>query len=190
MKSTITPSTGPLMELFYRGLSDPDSEVQCNAAFASGLLVEHSEVDLSPQYTQLLQALHPLFDVPADAPATKFNTRDNAAGAVSRIIVKNSAAVPLGQVLPILLGALPLKNDFLENRPLFRCIFHLFRTNAAILHSYLDGLLQIFAHVLDSNGPDQIGDEIRKELISLVNLLNREEPGNVQAVAGLLPFLG
>lgn len=178
------------MELFYRGLSDPDAEVQCNAAFASGLLVEHSEVDLSPQYPQLLQALRPLFSVPSDAPPAKLNTRDNAAGAVSRMIVKNTAAVPLDQVLPILFSALPLKNDFLENRPVFRCIFHLFHTNAHILHPYLDGLLQIFAYVLDPSGPDQVGDEVRKELISLVNLLNREEPGKVQVIAGLVPYLG
>ena len=190
MKGAITPHTEPLLELFYRGLSDPDAEVQCNAAFASGLLVEHSEFDLSPQYPHLLQALRPLCDVPADAPAAQLNTRDNAAGAVSRMIVKNTAAVPVNQVLPILFNALPLKNDFLENRPVFRCIFHLFHTNAPILHPYLDGLLQIFAYVLDPSAPDQVGDEVRKELIGLINLLNREEPAKVQAVAGLVPYLG
>ncbi|OBZ65245.1 putative importin subunit beta-4 [Grifola frondosa] len=129
MKSAITPSTEPLLELFYRALSDDESEVQCNAAFASGLLVEHSEVDLSPQFIHLLAALRPLFVVAHDAPTAKLNARDNAVGAVARMIVKNTAALPLDQVLPVFFEALPLKNDFLENRPVFRAVFHLFKTN-------------------------------------------------------------
>lgn len=188
MKSAITPQTEPLLELFYRALSDTEAEVQTNAAFASGLLVEHSEMDLSPQYLHLLAAYRPLFATANDAPAAKLNARDNAVGAVSRLIVKNTAAVPLDQVLPVLFDALPLKNDFLENRPVFRAIFHLFHTNAQVLHPYLERLLQVFAFVLDPSGPDQIGDEIRAELINLVAMLNQADPGKVQA-AGLGPFL-
>lgn len=188
MRGAITPSTEPLLELFYRALSDPDAEVQSNAAFASGLLVEYSEQDLSPQYLPLLGALRPLFDVPADANSAKLNARDNAAGAVARFILRNSAAVPVDQVLPILIGALPLKNDYLENRPIFRAIFYLFGASPQLLHAYIDALLLVFAHVLDPNGPDQVGDEIRADLIQLIGALNNENPGKVQA-AGLAPFV-
>ncbi|KAI0774802.1 ARM repeat-containing protein [Trametes elegans] len=188
LKSAITPWTEPLMDLFYRALSDEEPEVQCNAAFASGLLIEHSEVDLSPQYLHLLAALRPLFVVAPDAPAAKLNARDNAVGAVGRMIVKNTAAVPLDQVLPVFFDALPLRNDYLENRPVFRAIFHLFSTQPAVLAPYLDKLLHVFAFVLDPNGPDQVGDEIRAELIALLGLLNREEPAKVQA-AGLSAFV-
>ena len=81
MKNAITPWTQPLMDLFYRALGDEEPEVQCNAAFASGLLIEHSEVDLSPQYLQILSALRPMFVVAPDAPSAKLNARDNAVGA-------------------------------------------------------------------------------------------------------------
>ena len=189
MKNSVTPYTQTLMDLFFRGLSDPEPEVQCNAAFASGLLIEHSEVDLSAQYLQILAALRPIFDAAPDAPAAKLNARDNAIGAVARMIVKNTAAVPLDQVLPVFLNALPLRNDYLENRPVFRAIFHLFTTQPALLHPHLDKLLQVFAFVLDpTNTSDQIGDEVRGELIGLIGLLNREEPAKVQS-AGLTPFV-
>ncbi|KAI0793650.1 ARM repeat-containing protein [Fomes fomentarius] len=188
MKSDITPWTQQLMELFFSALSDSEPEVQCNAAFASGLLIEHSTFDLSPQYLQILAALRPIFVVTPDAPTAKFNARDNAVGAVARMIVKNTAAVPLDQVLPVLLDALPLRNDFLENRPVFRAIFHLFNTQPQVLHPHLDKLLHVFACVLDPTGPDQVGDEIRAELIGLIGLLNREEPARVQA-AGLSAFV-
>ncbi len=188
MKNAITPWTQQLMDLFYNALSDEEPEVQCNAAFACGLLIEHSDVDLSPQYLQILAALRPMFVVAPDSPSAKFNARDNAVGAVARMLVKNTAAIPLDQVLPVFIDALPLRNDYLENRPVFRAIFHLFKTQPAVLHPYLDKLLHVFAFVLDPTSEDQIGDEIRAELVGLIGLLNREEPAKVQA-AGLSAFV-
>ena len=145
-------------------------------------------MDLSSQYLNLLAAYRPLFNIPGDAPPTQLNARDNAVGAVSRLIFKNTAALPLDQVLPVLLGAVPLTQDYLENRPLFRAIFHLFNTQPQVVHPYLDKLLMLFAHVLDPSAPDQIGDEIRGDLLRLVNVLNAEEPAKVQA-AGLGVFV-
>ncbi|KAF7423065.1 hypothetical protein PC9H_010259 [Pleurotus ostreatus] len=98
----------------------PEAEVLSNAAFAAGLLIESSDIDLSQQHLHLLGALQPLFVLAPDAPAGKLNARDNAAGAIGRTIIRNTAAIPLGQVLPVFIDALPLKNDYLENRPVFR----------------------------------------------------------------------
>jgi len=188
MKNAVTPSTEPLLDLFYQALSDPDAEVLSNAAFASGLLVEYSEVDLSQQYLPLLGALRPLFDVSPDSPSPKLNAKDNAAGAVARLILRNTGAIPLDQVLPIFVNALPLKDDYLENRPVFRAIFHLTRTNPQALAPYMDKLLSVFATVLDPNGPDQVGDEIRADLIQLISHLNSQDPSKIQA-AGLSAFV-
>ncbi|KAH8108280.1 ARM repeat-containing protein [Phellopilus nigrolimitatus] len=187
MKEAITPSTEPLLSLFYQALSDEDAEVYSNAAFAVGLLVEHSAQDLSPQYQPLLTALHPHFSVPPNSIPAKYNARDNAAGAVARMIVRNAAAIPLADVLPLIIDALPLKNDYLENRPVFRALFLLFHTQPGVLIQYIDQLLPVFAHVLDPNGPDQLGDETRTELLNLVGALNAENPAKVRA-AGITAF--
>ncbi|KAJ7720579.1 armadillo-type protein [Mycena maculata] len=188
MKGAITPSTEPLLELCHRALSDPDADVLSNAAFAVGLLVENTDMDLTAQYLQLLAALRPLFNVQPESPANAMNARDNAAGAVARMIIRNVAAVPLDQVLPILIAALPLRHDVLENRPIFRALFFLFRTNGVVLHPYIGNLLPVFAHVLDPAAPDQIGDEIRAELIQLIGALNAQDAGAIQA-AGLSVFV-
>jgi hypothetical protein len=188
MKSEITPTTEPLLELFYQALGDEEPEVQCNSAFAVGLLVEHTQKDLSLQYPHLLSALRPLFEVPPNSPLSKRKAHDNAAGAVSRLIVRNSAAVPLDQVIPVLVNALPLHHDFLENPPVFKAIFHLFSTNPQALHPHSDKLLEVFRAVLEPSVPDQISDETRAELIELIVALNKEAPEKVQA-AGLGPFI-
>jgi hypothetical protein len=188
MKGAITPSTEPLLDLFWRAISDQDAEVQSNAAFATGLLVENSEQDLSPQYIALLGALQPLFNIPADAPAPRLNARDNACGTVARLILRNAAAVPLAQVLPVLIGALPLQNDLLENRPIFRAVLFLFQTQPDVLSPYLDALLRVFAHVMDPSKQDQVGDEVRAGLIGLIGALHAQSPEKVRQ-AGLTPFV-
>ncbi|KIY45024.1 ARM repeat-containing protein [Fistulina hepatica ATCC 64428] len=188
MKNAITPHTGPLLALFHTALGDPEAEVKSNAAFALGLLVENSEQDLSAEYLPLLGALRPLFDVPEGGSPPQYNARDNACGAVSRLIVRNINALPLEQVLPVLLQALPLKNDFLENRPVFRAIFHLYQTNDGALEPYTDHLLRVFAYVLNPENGDQVSEDIRAQLLQLVQGLNGRFPAQVQS-AGLGPYL-
>ena len=188
MKSEITPTTEPLLELFYRALGDEEAEVRCNAAFAAGLLVEHTQKDLSPQYLHLLSALRPLLEAPPDASISRWKAHDNAVGAISRLIVRNTAAVPLDHVLPVIINALPLRHDFLENPPVFKAIFHLFGTNPQALHPFSDRLLEVFRAVLEPSVPDMVNDETRAGLIELIGALNKEAPEKVQA-AGLGPFV-
>ncbi|KAJ7508279.1 armadillo-type protein [Mycena galericulata] len=187
MKGAITPFTEPLLRLCYRALSDPDAKVLSHAAFAVGLLVENSDIDLSTQYLQLLAALRPLFNVMLDSPDA-MEARDHAAGAVARLIVRNVAAVPLPQVLPILVAALPLRLAVLENRPILRALLFLFQTNGAALRPYIGDLLPVFAHVLYPAARGQLGDELCAELIRLIGALNAQDAGAIEA-AGLSVFV-
>ncbi|KAG8924491.1 hypothetical protein FRC02_010395, partial [Tulasnella sp. 418] len=188
MKGGITQFTEPVLELTFVALSDEDPEVRSNAAFACGVLIENSDQDVSAQYMHLLGALRPLFDVTPNSSQAEMHARDNAAGAVSRMIVKNSAALPLEQILPVLFGALPLKNDYLENTPLYRAIFHLFQTNPQIIMPHVDLLLPAFAVVLDPNGEDQLISEFRGDLVSLIGALNGQIPDKI-AASGLTAYL-
>lgn len=86
------------------------------------------------------------------------------------------------------MGALPLKHDFLENRPVFRAIFHLFNINPDILAPHIDHLLAVFAFVLDPESIEMIGEETRAELIRVVKLLGGSVPDKVKAV-GLGTYL-
>lgn len=187
MKGAISPHTDKLLSLLDRALTDEEYEVLSNAAFAIGLLIEHSTIDLSQHLGHILQALHRLFILPSNATAAQQNAKDNAAGAVGRIIIRYANFIPLEQVLPVFLGALPLK-DHLENRPVFRALFQLFETHGTLLYPYLDQLLPVFGYVLDPSGKDQLGDDIRPQLIRLIALISQEAPDKVQA-AGLSPYL-
>jgi len=188
MKGGVTPFTQDVFTLISQGFSDEDPEVRSNAAFAMGVLIENSDLDMSGQYLAILTALRPYFVVAEGAPHAQFNAKDNATGCVARMLLKNSTAMPLDQVIPVFISALPLKHDFLENRPVFRALFHLFHTIPDALAPHLDHLLAVFTFVLDPESADMIGDENRAELINLIKLLNGSVPDKVQA-AGLGAYL-
>ena len=151
--------------------------------------MENSDVAWTKEdFEGILFRLRPLFSVPEGAPKAAFNARDNAAGAVSRLILANPSLVPLDTVLPVLYSALPLEHDPLEYRPLFRALFSLYGQNPAYLISYIDTLIPVFARVLDPNLPDEIGTENRAGLLQLLTQINGLVPGRLEA-AGLGVFL-
>jgi hypothetical protein len=97
MKSSITPFTESLLQLFVRALSDPELDVRSNAAFAFGSLAYWSEADLTSYYPKFLSDVQPILENPAtDSEANQ--ARDNASGAISRLILKNAGAIPMDQV--------------------------------------------------------------------------------------------
>lgn len=61
-----------------------------------------------------VQALHPLF-----AETEDNGVRDNACGAVSRMLTSCAAALPLERVVPVLLESLPLREDFDEAKAVY-----------------------------------------------------------------------
>ncbi|KAG1472937.1 hypothetical protein G6F56_001242 [Rhizopus delemar] len=169
IKTAVTPHTDRLLQLFVKACSDEDHSVRSNGAYALGVLVSNSQVDLSTQYPALLTTLYPLFQ-----PQAVPNITDNAAGAVARMIVSRPDAVPLDQVLPVFTSVLPLKADFAENEPVFHCIFQLFRANNSFVHGQVSNFLPIFSHVLMNEG--QILDDTRSELVQLIRALNAQLP--------------
>ncbi|KAG8895285.1 hypothetical protein FRB99_000665 [Tulasnella sp. 403] len=180
--STLCQDLAETMSKVGPGLLKGHAEVRSNAAFACGVLVENSETDTAQGQTMLLSRLKPLFEVGPNSSSPELHGRDNAAGAVSRMILKNAGSLPLEQVLPVLYAALPLKNDYLENAPVYRAIFHLFRTNGQVMLNYVDALLPAFAAVLAPGAEDQLTPDVRAELVQLVHLLKDQVPDKIAAV--------
>jgi hypothetical protein len=129
----VTEFTTELFQLFVKGLTDDEEEVKSNSAYGLGILCEHSRLDLTSHYMQLLQLLSPFFN----KQDSKTNITDNVCGAVARMILRNPERVPLEQVLPIFMKSLPLKKDFQENEPVYRCIFTLLKANNAFVSFFL-----------------------------------------------------
>ncbi|KAL1407538.1 hypothetical protein Q8F55_006971 [Vanrija albida] len=182
LKSGVTAFTQPLLEIISRGLQDEAPEVRSDSAFAAGVLIQNSDTDLSGHYGALLSVLQPFFTPPEHSAPTVYNARDNAAGAVARMVVKNPSVLPLDQVVAALVSVMPLQFDPLENRAVYAAIFSLFRSNSAVLEPHLDQLLQAFAYNLSAEHEDDTTDETKAELRALVEHLKATVPQKVAAV--------
>jgi importin-4 len=112
----VTPYTEKLLKLLLHRISDEDPDTKSNAAYGMGLLITHSTDPATylPTYNQILGKLESLLSIE--------ESQDNAAGCVSRMIIAHPDKVPLDDVLPALVKLLPLKKDYLENKPIYDCI--------------------------------------------------------------------
>ncbi|EPY53488.1 karyopherin Kap123 [Schizosaccharomyces cryophilus OY26] len=162
IESAITPFTADVFTLFMTALEDPEGEVRSNAAYSMGLLCQFSTENLSSEYLNILHKLQPFFTQEIFRTAL-----DNAIGCISRLILHDQNAIPLDQVLPIVFSKLPLKEDYLENAPLYYMILHLYRQKNPVLLQHLGDLIPVFASVL--TGPaEQLNDELRSQILNLL----------------------
>ncbi|ORX93243.1 ARM repeat-containing protein [Basidiobolus meristosporus CBS 931.73] len=169
LKQGVTEFTEDMLNLFLKSLNDEEEEVRSNGAFAIGVLCENASVDLSSQYLTILMGLHPLFQRQSLA-----NMTDNACGALARMIMARPEAVPMDQVLPVFLQALPLRRDFEENEPVYRCIFTLIRANNPIIMSHAQHLIQVFQQVL-SPPEFQLKPKTREEMTEILSALTGQQ---------------
>ena len=121
MREAVAPYTSQLLKLLLHRLSDEDPETKSNAAYGVGLLcASSSSPEIKNSYGAILSKLEPLLH-----SEQKARILDNAAGCVSRMIMKHPDAVPVADVLPHLVELLPLKEDFDENKPVFEMLLKL-----------------------------------------------------------------
>jgi hypothetical protein len=58
---------------------------------------------------------------------------DNALGAVARLILTEMRAIPLEQVVPVIAGALPLREDMAEYYPIYQCLLLLSESSFSLV---------------------------------------------------------
>ncbi|KAH0626147.1 hypothetical protein JD844_000940, partial [Phrynosoma platyrhinos] len=106
-----------LLPLLMGAARDVDKEVRSNAVFGLGVLAEHGGQPMHEHYPKLLGLLSNIISQEQNS-----RVADNVCGAVARMVIANPGGVPIGQVFPVLLHALPLKEDYEEYQTIFRCI--------------------------------------------------------------------
>lgn len=201
MGSQVTPSTSLLLKLLLHRMSDEDSETKSNAAYAIGVLQQHSQNDqeILKNFPTILNKLEPLLRT------DEARCKDNAAGCVSRMILKHPSNIPIPQVLPALIEILPLREDFEENEPVYEMIVQLCKQFAPTLLnrsfeqtdfstdsqgnqtiiSQTPRLLPIIAEVLAPVPEKQIKDETREKLTQLVKFVAGKQPQEVRKYESL-----
>lgn len=181
-----------LMPLVLKEMASSDATNRRNAAFCVGELCKNGGVFALKYYDAVLRALYPLFGETEPDNAV----RDNAAGAVSRMIMVHPESIPLSQVLPVFLKVLPLKEDHEESMAVYSCICHLLLSSNSQILSLVPELVNIFALVAASpEETPEVKAYIGRAFSHLMSVYGQQmqpllanlSPANVNALASLSP---
>lgn len=192
MGSPIAGYIDTVIPLVLKELASSESTNRRNAAFCVGELCKNGGETALKYYGELLRGLYPLFgeSEPDDA------VRDNAAGAVARMIMVHPETIPLNQVLPVFLKVLPLKEDHEESMAVYSCICNLVLSSNPQILSLVPELVNLFAEVVVSpietaETKSQVGRAF-SHLLSLYGhqmdpILGRLPPAHANALALFAP---
>ncbi|XP_007045324.2 PREDICTED: importin-4 isoform X1 [Theobroma cacao] len=181
-----------LMPLVLKELASSSATNRRNAAFCAGELAKNGGESTLKYYTDILRGLYPLFgdSEPDDA------VRDNAAGAVARMIMVHPQSIPLNQVLPVFLRVLPLKEDHEESMAVYNCVSMLVLSSYPQILSLVPELVNIFAQVLVSpEETSEVKAQVGRAFSHLISLYGQEmqpllsnlPPAHANALAAFVP---
>eukprot|EP00249_Psilotum_nudum_P024844 c29306_g1_i2 orf=418-3579(+) len=146
----IGPAIGPyvdvVMPVVIKELASTEATNRRNAAFCVGELCKNGGEIALKYFKSSLFALQSLFGDGETIDAV----RDNAAGAIARMIVAQPQAVPLSQVLHFFISALPLKDDLEESPAVYNCLCNLIFASNSEIRPFIPQLIHVFAQVASS----------------------------------------
>ncbi len=170
MGSSVTPFTSQLGQILLKRLTDEDPQTKSNAAYAIGRLVEKSDdaSTIAKAYPQILSKVHNLLTI------KEGRCQDNAAGCISRLILKNREAVPTDEILPPLIesGIIPLKEDYEENEPVWKMIVQMYKWEDQSIVRLTPKLIPAIKAVL-GEPENQLNDETREQVQQLAMFLQQ-----------------
>ncbi|KAL0335221.1 UNVERIFIED_CONTAM: hypothetical protein Sradi_4734000 [Sesamum radiatum] len=199
MGAPIAGYVDAVMHLVLKELGSPEATNRRNAAFCVGELCKNGGNSVLKYFADVLPRLYPLFGESEPDNAV----RDNAAGAVARMIMAHPESIPLNQVDSLhLAGATcfaasaSFERDYEESTSVYGCICNLVLSSNAQILSLVPQLVNIFAQVAVSpvETPEvkvHIGRAF-SHLISLYGhqmqpLLGNLPPAHANALAAIAP---
>ncbi|KAL1539192.1 importin-4 [Salvia divinorum] len=192
MGAPIAGYVDAVMHLVLKELGSPEATNRRNAAFCVGELCKNGGSSVTKYNADVLSRLHPLFGDSEPDNAVK----DNAAGAVARMIMSHPENIPLHQVIPILLQVLPLKEDHEESTAVYGCICNLVLSSNSHILSFAPQLVSIFAQVAVSPvESDEVKVHIGQAFSHLISIYGHQiqpvlgslSPAQANALAAIAP---
>ncbi|KAJ6804510.1 putative importin subunit beta-4 isoform X1 [Iris pallida] len=181
MGAPISGYVDRVMPLVLKELASSEATNRRNAAFCAGELCRNGGSATLKYYGDILRALYPLFG----ESEPDYAVRDNAAGAVARMIMVQPQSIPLNQVLPVFLKALPLKEDYEESIAVYNCICNLILSSNPQILPLVPDVVQVFAQVAVSPAES---DEVKAQIgLAFSHLISHYGQQMQVIVSSLLP---
>lgn len=180
-EAAVAPFLERTMQIATPALADADHEVRRNSVFCVGVVCSTAPTAMAAHYAEILQKIAPLFN---DAQA---EVVDNSCGAVARMIKAAPQAVPLAQVLPAFLGALPLKEDLEEVPAICETIVMLLEMgDGSVLAPHLQKVAEVLMASLIVE-PAQLEGQLQLKVVQAVQMIANADPSAAAALNGFAP---
>ncbi|CAN6295687.1 unnamed protein product [Urochloa humidicola] len=180
MGAPISAYVDKIMPLVLKELASSDATNRRNAAFCVGEICKNGGAAALKCYGDILRSLHNLFSNSESDDAV----RDNAAGAIARMIMVQPQSIPLNQVLPVFIKALPLKEDHEESMPVYSCICSLLLSSHPQILPLVPDVIHVFAQVVVSQDEsDEVKTNIGKAVSHLISVYGQQ----MQPILSALP---
>ncbi|XP_031846773.1 importin-4 [Nomia melanderi] len=171
-----TANVTQLLPILLRLTADPSDEVRNNAIYGIGELALHAKDSVFPFYSDILSVLSN-----ALSKETHAGARDNIVGAIARLIITNCWNLPLDQIFPVFVEQLPLKEDFEENKAVFRSVLTLYQAGHSILKPHMRMLLKVAFNVLyEGKATD---DEAKRFVRDFIHSVQRDFPNEWSSIS-------
>lgn len=157
--ASIAPHLPVLWPPVIAAMRDSNMKLQRNGAFACGWLLSRAGAAAAgPCMGDALAALQTLITTPAVLPVVK----DNAKGALARIMTAYHSTLPLDTLVPALVGSLPLQEDHEEDRPVYLGLIALLAARKPAVVAMVPQLTGHFAKALvaSSGVPEDVKGHI------------------------------
>jgi hypothetical protein len=177
-----------LLPSIQSGLQDPMEGVRRNCAYLIGCLVNATGAAMAPNFGVLLQWLSPLCTRAAAQATSDAGGADidNALSSVATMIRASKASVPLAQVLPVLLGSLPLRSDISEGENVFQSLCGLVLEGDVVAMQMLPQMLVAFGQTL---APGAKSDDDTKAVTSACIKQLAVDPARKDAFLGAVQLI-
>ncbi|XP_076248556.1 importin-4 [Calliopsis andreniformis] len=180
LKHMVAAFIPQLLPTFLRLTNDPSAEVRNNVIYGIGELALHGKDAVYSHYPDILQVLSN-----AIAKESHAGTRDNVVGAIARLIIANYSILPLEEIFPVFVNQLPLKEDFEENKAVFKSILTLYEAGHSILQAHMHMLLKVAVSVLHEERA--VDEEAKSFVMEFVKSAQRDFPNEWNSMYAELP---
>ncbi|KAF6208061.1 hypothetical protein GE061_016511 [Apolygus lucorum] len=140
-----------------------DPDVRNNALFCIGEMAYHGKESMFPHYTTILGLLSQVLSSEGNS-----NVMDNACGVLARLLLVHADGLPLAQILPTFVVQLPLKEDFSEDKWVFRALGHLYQLQVVYLLPHNVKILKAALISIDQHSPDEETSDVLRQFLTMM----------------------
>lgn len=161
-----------LFPTVLKGCADESIAVRRNSAYCLGVICANSDSAVVKAFPQCATALQGLFNIGSPHLREReqvLATRDNAVSALCKMVSKAPDALPLHQMIPLILSGCPLEEDKNECKYVYPCIINLIQHKREQMQPHMAQVGQLFTAVV---ADDTIDEELRRSITAFMQSLS------------------